>query len=91
MDGREQASGFNEDIDQSYKISIQFGNQKPLEKGVVLLAKKVGQDSGSLKEPALFQMDDLDCILNQDLVEMFKLFYRGRLEVRVGSFGICQV
>ena len=82
---------FNDEVDQDYRVSIQFGNLKPLAKDVELLAKKAGQQWGSLKEPAVFKFDNLDCILNQDLVELFKILYRGHLEIRVGTFGICKV
>ena len=39
----------------------------------------------------MLDFDSLDCILNQDLVELFRILYRGHLEIRVGSFGVCKV
>ena len=37
-----QAESFNDEVDQDYKVSVQLGNLKPVEKDLKLAARKAG-------------------------------------------------
>lgn len=71
------------DADQVLDLELEFGNFAVKKEPVTVLANQ----EGLLRKAATYAYDDIQCMLNKDLADYFKMFYLGDLKLSVSLPG----
>ena len=79
------------DKDQVLDLELEFGSFAVKREPVTVLANQ----KGLLRKTALYAYDDIQCMLNKDLADYFKMFYSGDVRLNVSlkggkSFASCR-
>ena len=81
-----------EDADQELVLELGFGTLETKKSPVTILADQ----NGLLKSVPTFRYDEIQCQLNRDLADYFKMFYSGAVRVNLSlkngaTFASCHV